>query len=163
MCGKSKKSLHPSVKWCSRACQTQAAEDRRAAKVAQAPLRTCAACGVTQVTYRWGRAVCDACKVDRRPARQEYDRKRTLTRHGITQDDWDAMLARQGGVCAICQADDPAGRGRLWHIDHDHAHCPGPNGCAECFRGLLCHNCNVGLGNFKDDPALLARGIRYLT
>jgi hypothetical protein len=29
-------------------------------------------------------------------------------------------------------------------------------------RGILCNNCNVGLGLFKDDPSLLYKAITYL-
>jgi hypothetical protein len=58
------------------------------------------------------------------------------------------MLADQGGVCAIC-AKAPAA-----HVDHDHG--------TGAVRSLLCFNCNGGLGQFKDDPALLRVAARYV-
>jgi len=69
----------------------------------------------------------------------------------------DAVLALQGGVCAICQGSNPgSGRsGRTWQADHDHA----PGGL---LRGMLCRGCNVGLGHFKDSPDTLRRAISYL-
>jgi len=83
-------------------------------------------------------------------------------RWGLTAEALEEMLLRQGGCCAICPAIEPGGRG-TWHIDHDHACCPGQRSCGRCVRGLLCNRCNVGLGQFRDDPALLASAIRYLS
>ena len=60
----------------------------------------------------------------------------------------DAMLVDQGGLCAICGAAPAA------HVDHDHA--------TGAVRQLLCFNCNGGLGQFKDDPALLRVAARYI-
>jgi hypothetical protein len=75
-------------------------------------------------------------------------------RYGITSDDYDRMLAEQGGCCAICQTDKPGGKARAWSVDHCHS--------TNKVRGLLCHRCNVGLGYFKDDPVRMARAISYL-
>ncbi len=71
---------------------------------------------------------------------------------GITPEDYDVMLAQQGGTCAICRRPSPDGR-RL-HIDHCHA--------VKQVRGLLCHDCNRGLGMFRDDPSLFTAAARYL-
>jgi hypothetical protein len=69
-------------------------------------------------------------------------------RYGIGQKDVDELLAEQGGVCAICGAPDPE------HVDHDHA--------TGWIRGILCFNCNGGLGQFRDSPEYLANAITYL-
>jgi hypothetical protein len=69
-------------------------------------------------------------------------------RYGIGVAEFDALLASQGGVCAICGTSDPQ------HVDHDHA-------CGNV-RGILCFNCNGGLGQFKDSPDLLQNAIGYL-
>ncbi len=69
-------------------------------------------------------------------------------RYGITADDADKMLVTHGGLCAICR-ERPAE-----HIDHDHA--------TGAVRGLLCFNCNGGLGQFRDDTELLDLAIDYL-
>lgn len=45
--------------------------------------------------------------------------------------------------CALCPQDM---RGRTPHIDHNHAHCDKPVGCAICVRGFLCMKCNHALG-----------------
>lgn len=84
-----------------------------------------------------------------------------LKKFGLTAEGYAELLLRQGGGCAICKSTTPAGRGRF-HVDHDHACCPGPGSCGKCVRGLLCHHCNLGLGNFKDDPLRLKLAASYL-
>jgi len=69
-------------------------------------------------------------------------------RYGITAQDADAMLERQDGLCGICRRA-PAG-----HVDHDHE--------TGAVRALLCFNCNGGLGQFKDDPAVLRAAAEYV-
>ncbi|WP_230690348.1 endonuclease VII domain-containing protein [Catellatospora paridis] len=76
---------------------------------------------------------------------REYHLRR---RYGMTQEDFETRLAWQGGVCAICGAPDPE------HVDHDHEFGN--------VRGILCFNCNGGLGQFKDNDQSLARAIEYL-
>jgi hypothetical protein len=75
--------------------------------------------------------------------------------HGLTADERDALIALQGGLCAIC------GRaGQRLEVDHDHRHCPGATGCRSCVRGGLCGRCNTALGRFGD--ANVPRLIAYL-
>lgn len=64
---------------------------------------------------------------------------------------YNSMLTQQGGRCAICG--DLPGRTRL-AIDHDHSTIQA--------RALLCGRCNTGLGQFRDDPALLRMAAIYL-
>jgi hypothetical protein len=81
-------------------------------------------------------------------------RKSKLKRHyGITQDQFDAMLMAQGNACAICRSEEPSGAGSF-HVDHCHT--------TQRVRGLLCHHCNLGLGNFKDNPESLTAALKYL-
>ncbi len=82
-------------------------------------------------------------------------RDHALRRFGITADDYDRMLAAQGGGCAICGIKTVTQKGRKnFHVDHCHA--------TGVVRGLLCHMCNVGLGAFKDEPARLRRAADYI-
>jgi hypothetical protein len=82
-------------------------------------------------------------------------------RYKLTPDDYDALLAKQGGGCAICGSK-PDGKVRL-HVDHDHACCPDKKtSCGECVRGLLCHRCNPMLGLANDNQATLHKAIVYL-
>ncbi len=45
-------------------------------------------------------------------------------------------------------------RDRQFNVDHDHM--------TNHIRGLLCHQCNIGLGNFRDDLGLLEEAKKYL-
>jgi hypothetical protein len=104
---------------------------------------------------RTGRAVCEACRIDDRskPYRSEYNLVYTLRQHGLTRADYDQMLAAQDGRCAICRSATTQGRGR-WHIDHDHV--------TGQVRGLLCNNCNMGIGYFGDDPEVMTAAAKYV-
>lgn len=64
-----------------------------------------------------------------------------------------ALLEKQGGGCGICGDTEPTTK-RPWHIDHDHE--------TGKVRGVLCHHCNVGIGNLRDDPELLRAAIAWL-
>jgi hypothetical protein len=77
-------------------------------------------------------------------------RSRLMRVYGLTIEDYDRMAAQQGHACKICRRkpDDKL------HIDHCHA--------TNTVRGLLCRRCNVGLGNFDDDPDRLREGAAYL-
>jgi hypothetical protein len=69
-------------------------------------------------------------------------------RYGIGARDVERLIVEQGGVCAICGRPDPE------HVDHDHA--------TGLVRGVLCFNCNGGLGQFRDNAEFLAAAIEYL-
>ncbi len=71
-----------------------------------------------------------------------------MQRYGINEKELDRMLQAQEGLCAICRTQ-PAE-----HVDHCHG--------TGKVRGLLCFNCNGGLGRFEDDPEVMARAIEYL-
>ncbi len=92
----------------------------------------------------------------RRVAETERNR-RLVNNFGITAQQYDAMLAEQNGVCAICRKTDGwvghPSRGRL-HVDHDHV--------TGRVRGLLCSCCNVTLGSLSDDPERIERMLEYV-
>jgi hypothetical protein len=75
---------------------------------------------------------------------------------GLTEEQYQVMLERQGGLCAICKQDLPLG------IDHDRRCCNGKASCGKCIRGALCNSCNNGLGRFRDDVDRLRAAIAYL-
>lgn len=83
-----------------------------------------------------------------------------LRNYGITLEKVTELQEAQENKCAICPRvfDSP----RIMHIDHDHDCCDGNFSCGECVRGLLCENCNRGLGMFKDNIDLLWAAIEYL-
>jgi hypothetical protein len=81
------------------------------------------------------------------------DRKSHLKRkYGLSLEQYDAMLAAQGGVCAICHQ--PRPEERTLHVDHDHA--------TGAIRGLLCFTCNNALGDFRDSAELFHAAADYL-
>jgi hypothetical protein len=83
-------------------------------------------------------------------------------RYGLSVEQYDDLLVRQGGVCAICHRP-PTERSPL-QVDHDHACCPQNAGwptCGQCVRGLLCRSCNTAL-NLLDDPVKRQRAVVYL-
>jgi hypothetical protein len=89
----------------------------------------------------------------------EYNRSyHRLKKYGLTKDACDILLAMQDDKCACCG--EPL-NGKFT-VDHNHACCDSIKTCGKCIRGLLCMNCNAGLGNFKDDVTRLLKAIRYL-
>lgn len=92
----------------------------------------------------------------------DYYRKLTLSRYGLTLADFERMLRDQGGMCGICRTDRPGGRHDMWHVDHDRSCCPRSGSCGGCVRGLLCDNCNKGLGMFADETERLRAAALYL-
>lgn len=83
-------------------------------------------------------------------------------KYKITKEEYEKLEKEQNGVCAICGRPQTIIQGRRERdlcVDHDH-----DTDCNEKpkVRGLLCHNCNVGIGNLKDSPELLRRALAYL-
>ncbi len=84
---------------------------------------------------------------------QSYDNnQRRFNRYGITKWDYEDLLEIQGNLCAICL--NPLTDETHPHIDHDHN--------TNKVRGILCRDCNLGLGRFKDNIDFLQRAIDYL-
>lgn len=109
-------------------------------------------------TYPLGRAnTCKKCHSTRSmKSLTDQKRKRRAAKklefnHGITQEQYDALLKSQGGVCAICKRQ--PGKTKLC-VDHDHK--------TNRIRGLLCGKCNTALGLLNDDIAQLQAAIKYL-
>lgn len=73
-------------------------------------------------------------------------------KYNITEADYDAMLAKQDGKCAVCHQ--PPKKTRRLAVDHNHK--------TGYVRGLLCFSCNYGIGVFNDDPARLLSASKYL-
>jgi hypothetical protein len=148
--------------------------------------RACELCGDLYQPYRdWQRACSRRCrdalpdrvetrrKHARRPevrerknaarrvtndsARRNVNLRANLRRYGLTLEDYEQLLAEQGGSCAICGGfPDPEGVQAASRLHVDHCHESGRP------RSLLCMHCNRGLGAFRDDPVLMQRAIAYL-
>ena len=79
-------------------------------------------------------------------------RNRTIKKkYGLTESQFYEWLVEQSYCCALC-------RTRLTrattHVDHDHG--------TGRVRGLLCFNCNVAIGHFRDDPGLMRSAASYV-
>ncbi len=71
--------------------------------------------------------------------------KHRHARYGLTDDEMETFDA--GIVCSLCPAIATV-------VDHCHV--------SGLVRGYLCNQCNLGLGNFKDNVVTLEKAIRYL-
>lgn len=74
--------------------------------------------------------------------------------YGINIEKYEAIFRTQGNVCAICKQ--PCNRSTTDRLCVDHDHQSG------IVRGLLCFQCNVGLGKFKDNANILRAAADYL-
>lgn len=92
----------------------------------------------------------------RKREKAAYDHGYRLREYGITVDEYDAMLDAQAHACASCRT--PFDRGgpktRRPHVDHCHA--------SGKVRALLCHACNVSLGQMQDNPERVRALLAYL-
>jgi len=92
-----------------------------------------------------------------RPALAKYYLK---NKYGLSVDDYTRLRERQAFMCAICSISEsdlvmnPARRDRRLQVDHCHR--------TGTVRGLLCGDCNRGLGQFKDNPELLEAAAAFL-
>ena len=136
--------------------------------------KTCSKCGVDKplsdfyerkdrpTQKRQYFSQCKTCYAQRKKLWTEANQERAKAtnrkcqlkaKYGITPDEYERIFSTQGGACAICGTTSPVGRGEF-HVDHCHS--------TGKIRGLLCHHCNVGLGNFRDSTQTLTQAISYL-
>jgi hypothetical protein len=90
--------------------------------------------------------------------KEHVNRRVRNRRHGITQEQYDKKIEEQDKRCAICRKEFEG----TPHVDHNHSCCPNLKSCDKCRRGLLCKDCNLGLGRFKDSIEILCNAIEYL-
>jgi hypothetical protein len=81
----------------------------------------------------------------------------------ITKLEWEWLLARQGGACALCGQEETNPRTAFYSVDHDHTCCGKKFACKKCIRGLLCDLCNSRLLPIVDrSERLKVRFVDYL-
>lgn len=143
--------------------------------------KTCATCGKTQPITQFSlarngtkqhkpvrKSKCKVCQADaarewyvnnQERAKENRRRYQFKSKYGITIEEYEKLLKKQNGVCALCKKDESAAHGRtgtkFW-LSVDHCHVFGH------VRGLLCQKCNRAIGLFNDDPRLLRKAIAYL-
>lgn len=108
------------------------------------------------------------CKVCRSEQAKGNDRGAEKNRkayvkyaYGITPEQYDKLFEEQNYQCGVCSRERLPGEKRF-HVDHDHSCCPGSRSCGKCIRGILCYQCNAGLGYVHDDITKLQAMITYL-
>lgn len=79
-----------------------------------------------------------------------YASKRRWARYGLTVEEGQALIEKANGSCMICGKPHKS-------LNVDHCHETGK------VRGMLCSNCNTGIGLFKDNTGLLQAAIDYLS
>lgn len=80
-------------------------------------------------------------------------RRLKLRSYGITETQYQAMLAAQGYACPICEKFFAAGTKPA--VDHSHT--------TGAVRGILCRKCNTAIGLMEDSVGMLERAIDYLS
>lgn len=85
-------------------------------------------------------------------------RARWKAKYGITEGDYARLYRQQNERCAICHQPESVlnkvGSPRLLAVDHDHV--------TNAVRGLLCTQCNMGIGYLRDNPVILRAAADYL-
>jgi len=112
--------------------------------------------------FRYSCKFCDRDKENVKRARmkkenpallKQIEREEKLrSNYGMSLSAYNEMLVSQNGVCAICKNQCVSGRSLA--VDHDHN--------TGNIRGLLCCNCNRGIGLLQDNPAYLQAALDYL-
>lgn len=100
-----------------------------------------------RAAYARNKAECPEALVTNRRA------EKLKQRYGLTPEQHVKLFEEQHFRCAICSTDTPGSKVG-WHTDHDHL--------TGNVRGILCHKCNVLLGNARDDEETLLSAAAYL-
>lgn len=146
--------MQPTAKRCAGCGETKARDEFYASKNRRDGMHGyCKPCADAR-SHAWKVANVERVREYGRDWRRlNLDRRRAserLTKYGVSPDEFESMLRAQDGRCAICVDEFPA----TPHVDHCHE--------TGKIRGLLCNNCNTGLGRFRDNPMLLQAATIYL-
>lgn len=151
--------MEETLKYCKKCDQAKALDDfHRDKKAADGRCFYCKECNKRKAreNYAANPERAKAYEKKRRLEDPERDRRKNYKRkYGITLEQYNEMLERQGGVCAICAQ--PERRQETSNLAVDHCHETGE------IRGLLCSNCNRAIGLMSDDPERLISAANYLT
>lgn len=91
-------------------------------------------------------------KQNKQAVKAAIRRHRLKKKFGITVEQYEDKLMEQNGVCAICKK--VCKSGRLLAVDHNHS--------TNKNRGLLCANCNIGIGHLQEDFDIIQSAVEYL-
>ena len=95
--------------------------------------------------------------------REEYRKYRKWSKlkyqYGLSKEQYETMVKDQDGKCAICKKEEKekdGQRGTALNLSVDHCHKTGK------VRGLLCRQCNIGIGRLQESIEVLQSAIDYL-
>lgn len=151
------------AKFCSDVCSYTWHNWKRVAAKKEANLARrlpCHGCGAEIPKARKSHAMyCSRECMARHVRARNYDTERARDynrkyHYGLSSEEFTEILTAQDGKCAICGTTDWPGRHNKPHVDHCHE--------TGLVRGVLCTNCNSGLGQFRDRTDLLEAAIAYL-
>jgi hypothetical protein len=91
--------------------------------------------------------LCRECYQSLPENKEKAVKVRRLAKYGLTDSKYIEIMSTQGWACAICGGEPTA-------VDHDHK--------TGLVRGILCRQCNTGIGHLRDDVSLLESAILYL-
>lgn len=156
-------------RYCSKECKQENQKGNPPAP--RTDPQSCVVCGISQplASYPINNGVPGLkCKECRRKSNPEQKRRSHLwAKFKITLEEWIALYESQQGCCPICSTKLPgldslmcemsrkdAWSTRNWNTDHCHV--------TGKVRGITCRKCNMGLGTFRDDPAIMRRAAEYI-
>ena len=135
-------------------------------------MKTCTKCGTSKKLSEFhkrtaskdGKASqCTTClntkQLKARTSRPDYTRNANLkARFDMSIEEYNVIFLKQRGKCAICDKAETStnNKGVIKWLSVDHNHSTG------IIRGLLCSNCNVGIGLLQDSVKIMKSAIKYL-
>lgn len=145
VCQKCKATLkasdfHKGAKWC-KACCSSYAKEYNASPVGMEVKRKARERRSKEVPFYW--------KEYYKRHKEQDKEKKLMSAYGLSIEEYRSMLSLQEDKCAVCGVimEKP-------HVDHCHK--------TDLVRGLLCRDCNIGIGMFRDNPVVLLRAATYL-
>lgn len=126
--------------------------------------KICRKCGFKGEKNKFSKKenICKQCisssnKEYRKANTDKYRSQIYFKKFGITLEEYEKILSEQDGVCKICKnGETMIMNGQVIALAVDHCHKTGK------VRGLLCQQCNSGIGCFKDNIEIMTYAIKYL-
>ena len=125
--------------------------------------RQCGDCLTEGVNWTSGQKrqnsyICRGCnslksRAYRKANLSQIKNSRLISRYGITMTQYNEMLIKQGSSCGVC-GEGSGESGVMFAVDHDHD--------SGKVRGLLCNDCNMGIGKLGDNLEGVEKAYRYL-
>jgi hypothetical protein len=127
---------------------------KRCGSMDRYPNRSCRPCAVRRAK-KWNLDHPERARETERKRQHKHGQEYHLKyKYGLTVEQYNQMLASQGGVCKICKRPQTDPKKRFLCVDHNHE--------TKKIRGLLCHHCNSALGFLRDNKNLLPAVLAYL-